>query len=147
MPDAGSVKSVKEHSSPSHGSPSESKISVARTISIHETDQTHLGVEEGLSAVASHQSIGHPISRPTTTRASTVTNDPNFEIDWEEDDPKNPINWPTWYKGLTIAAVSWGTFVVVVYSTSYTTGFSGMMDEFHVRSEPIVTLGITSYCR
>jgi len=33
----------------------------------------------------------------------------------------------------------------VVYSTSYTTGFTPMMSEFHIDSEPIVTLGVTTY--
>ena len=33
----------------------------------------------------------------------------------------------------------------VVYSTSYTTGLEPMMREFHISSEPIATLGVTTY--
>lgn len=33
----------------------------------------------------------------------------------------------------------------IIYSTSYTTGFDQMMKEFHVNSEPVVTLGVTTY--
>lgn len=57
----------------------------------------------------------------------------------------NPRNWATWYKGLIIAVVSWGTWVAVVYSTSYTTGLSEMMHDFNINSEPVVTLGVTTY--
>lgn len=71
---------------------------------------------------------------------------PDFEVDWDgDDDPMNPLNWPFWYKGLTVAFMSWSTWVVVVYSTSYTTGISQMMRDLHVSSQPVVTLGITTY--
>ena len=33
----------------------------------------------------------------------------------------------------------------VLYSTSYTTGFKAMQDEFHIKSEAIPTLGVTTY--
>lgn len=36
-------------------------------------------------------------------------------------------------------------FRVVLYSTSYTTGLPDMMRDFHISSEPLVTLGITTY--
>ena len=34
---------------------------------------------------------------------------------------------------------------VVLYSTTYTTGISQMQEEFHIESEPVVTLGVTTY--
>ena len=38
--------------------------------------------------------------------------DPSFEVGWEgPDDPDNPLNWSSWYKGLVIASLSWGTLV------------------------------------
>lgn len=74
------------------------------------------------------------------------TDQPEFEVDWGDDnDTANPRNWPLWYKGLTIGFVSWSTWVVVVYSTSYTTGMSEMMKDFNLSSEPVITLGITTY--
>jgi hypothetical protein len=45
---------------------------------------------------------------------STMTRDPSFEVDWEAEDPKNPLNWPTWYKGIVIFAISFSTLVVYV---------------------------------
>ena len=32
-----------------------------------------------------------------------------------------------------------------MYSTSYTTGLAQMQSEFHIASEPVVTLGVTTY--
>lgn len=79
------------------------------------------------------------------TTASSLNRDPSFEIDWEDEDPDNPRNWSVWYKGFIIFAISFGTLVVILYSTTYTTGISQMQHEFHVSSEPIVTLGVTTY--
>ncbi|KAA6411574.1 MAG: MFS multidrug transporter [Lasallia pustulata] len=81
-----------------------------------------------------------------TSVGTTGPTDPDFEVDWDDDDdPANPRNWPMWYKGVTIGFISWSTWVVVLYSTSYTTGLPNMMRDFHVSSEPLVTLGVTTY--
>lgn len=38
-----------------------------------------------------------PSLRRTTTNKTTSTNaDPAFEIDFDDDDPGNPQNWPMW---------------------------------------------------
>ena len=88
----------------------------------------------------------HPLSRKVTSAGTVGTNIPDFEVDWDgEDDQMNPRNWPLWYKGMTIGFMSWGTWTVVLYSTSYTTGLPQMMRDFHVSSEPLVTLGVTTY--
>lgn len=85
--------------------------------------------------------------RPTFSRnAASINTNPDFEVDWDDDhDPMNPRNWPIWYKGLTIGFISWSTWCVVVYSTSYTTGLAQMARDFHISSDPIITLGVTSY--
>jgi hypothetical protein len=41
--------------------------------------------------------------------ASTM---PGFEIDWEDNDPQNPMNWPLWYKTFIIFVISYSTFIV-----------------------------------
>ena len=97
-----------------------------------------------------HLSVLEPtFSKIAASTKTTETNrDPDFEVDWDDgDDPMNPRNWPIWYKGCTIGFVSWSTWCVVVYSTSYTSGISQMGEEFHVSSEPVVTLGVTTYCK
>lgn len=79
------------------------------------------------------------------TTASSMNRDPAFEIDWQDNDPENPRNWSVWYRGFIIFAISFGTLVVILYSTTYTTGISQMQHEFHIAQEPIVTLGVTTY--
>ncbi|KAF2842029.1 MFS general substrate transporter [Patellaria atrata CBS 101060] len=88
-----------------------------------------------------------PLTRLATGRstATNATTDPRYEVDFEEDDPKNPRNWPFWYRGIIIFLISYSTMVVVCYSTSYTSGIPGMMSSFNIRSETVVVLGITTY--
>ncbi|CZS98059.1 probable benomyl/methotrexate resistance protein [Rhynchosporium agropyri] len=84
----------------------------------------------------------------TRTGASLATigsRIPSFEVDFTEGDTDNPLNWPLWYRSLVIGAVSYSTWTVVLYSTSYTSSMPGMMKEFHVTSEPVATLGVTTY--
>lgn len=50
-----------------------------------------------------------------------------------------------WYRGVVLGTVSFATWVVVLYSTSYTSSIPGMMKEFNISSQPLATLGITVY--
>ena len=51
--------------------------------------------------------------RTTATLASTMTtHESEFEVDWEENDPGNPRQWPLWKRACTIAAMSYGTSCV-----------------------------------
>lgn len=52
------------------------------------------------------------LARRVTSVGTTGTTDPNFEVDWEEDDPQNPNNWSLKYKGMVIGFLSWNTWVV-----------------------------------
>jgi hypothetical protein len=92
--------------------------------------------------------LARPALTYTRTGASLATTGsriPSFEVDFGAEDLDDPKNWPMWYKGLTIGAVSYSTWTVVLYSTSYTTSMPGMMKDFHVSSEPVATLGVTMY--
>lgn len=84
-------------------------------------------------------------SKTGASMATTGSRIPSFEVDFTENDPEDPKNWPMSRKAWTIGAVSFATWVVVLYSTSYTTSMPGMMEEFHVSSEPVATLGVTVY--
>lgn len=102
--------------------------------------------EKALMPQISRTPEDNALLRKATTIATAGTNNPDFEVDWNgENDSMDPRNWSRWYKGLTIASMSWSTWVVVVYSTSYTTGLSEMMVDFDISSEPLVTLGVTTY--
>ncbi|KAK0101585.1 hypothetical protein ONS95_006749 [Cadophora gregata] len=82
-------------------------------------------------------------TRTGASLATTGSRLPSFEVDFADGD--NPLNWPLWYRSLVIGAVSYSTWTVVLYSTSYTSSMPGMMEEFHVTSEPVATLGVTTY--
>ena len=81
----------------------------------------------------------------TTTAGTNITLEPGYEVDFEGEDPDDPRNWPLWYKAFVIFAISYGTLMVVLYSTSYTAAIHDMMEEFDVKSEAIITLGVTTY--
>ena len=85
-------------------SPSES---LSPSISRSNQEQDH-GIEAMLTPQLSRE-VSHVLARKTT---SIKTSDPRFEIDWDgADDPANPLNWKTWYKGLVIFTLSWSTLM------------------------------------
>lgn len=96
------------------------------------TDAERTGMP--LSAIQTRTSVGSAASRP-----------PDYEVVFEPDDPENPVNWPLWYRAYTIFCVSYSTWVVVLYSTSYTATIPGVMEEYDVSSTPVATLGLTTY--
>ena len=106
----------------------------------------HEGSERVVAPDVLPLSLRPVFSNNAASIATNGTNHPDYEVDWDDEvDLQNPKNWPIWYKGFTIFAVSWSTWCIVVYSTSYTTGLAEMQTDFHISSEPVVTLGVTSY--
>ncbi|KAK1451368.1 major facilitator superfamily transporter [Colletotrichum paranaense] len=83
-------------------------------------------------------------TRTGTSIGSTASRPPDYEVVFEPDDPENPKNWPLWYRGWTIFVVSLSTWIVVLYSTSYTASIPGLVEEYH-SSRVIATLGVTTY--
>ncbi|KAK2628826.1 hypothetical protein QTJ16_001929 [Diplocarpon rosae] len=77
--------------------------------------------------------------------AATGSRLPSFEVKISPDDPEHPLNWPLWYRGMLLAAVSYSTWTVIAYSTSYISGMPGMMEEFGVTSKSVATVGVTTY--
>lgn len=125
-------------------SPSEKPLD--QTAATHNQAVNHEDPREDAAPEIFPTALKPTSSRNAASIRTTGTNNPDFEVDWDdEDDPTNPRNWPVWYKGLTIFFISWSTWCVAVYSTSYTTGIAQMQADFHISSEPVVTLGVTSY--
>ncbi|KAH8886497.1 MFS general substrate transporter [Thozetella sp. PMI_491] len=85
------------------------------------------------------------LARTTTSIGSCASRLPDFEVTFEPDDQDNPKNWPKWYRAWVIFCVSYSTWTVVLYSTSYTSSIPGLMAEFGVESTTVATLGVTSY--
>ncbi|KAI3392413.1 hypothetical protein diail_5719, partial [Diaporthe ilicicola] len=81
------------------------------------------------------------------TATSAWSRPPDFEVtlDAESRDGSNPREWSPWYQAWVILAVSYSTWVVVLYSTSYTATLPGLMAEFGEGDATVVTLGVTTY--
>jgi MFS family permease len=101
--------------------------------SIHQTLSRNAGLEDADKSLARITSV-----------ATNMTSDPAFEVDFTEDG-ENPQEWSMAKKGMIIGFMSFSTLVVVMYSTSYTSGIPGMMATFGVHSKTLVVLGITTY--
>lgn len=62
----------------------------------------------------SRSRISEPeLARRVTSIGTTGTTDPNYEVDFEdENDSANPKNWSLKYKGMAIAMLSWNTLIM-----------------------------------
>ena len=135
----GSIKSIRS-TSPSSGS-------IEQPVSVHDHAPDHGNTENKVALEVLPLPLRPVFSKNAASIGTNGTNNPDYEVDWDdENDPENPKNWSILYKGFTIFSISFSTWCVVVYSTSYTTGLAEMQHDFHIASEPVVTLGVTSYC-
>ncbi|KAI9670479.1 MAG: hypothetical protein M1817_004346 [Caeruleum heppii] len=124
---------------------SRSDESSIRTVSVHDYGESELRQTPATPGPDS-RSIRPQLSRQATSIKTCATSDPAFEVDFDgEDDRDNPRNWPLWYRGLIIGLLSFSTWVVVLYSTDYTSGMPEMMEEFGIQSTSVGTLGLTTY--
>ncbi|KAJ4387700.1 hypothetical protein N0V93_008299 [Gnomoniopsis smithogilvyi] len=106
---------------------------------------------EPLHIALSGGQYGESMSRMRTgatgaTATSTWSRPPDYEVSFDEPtDAQNPKDWPTWYRMYVIFVVSYSTWVIVLYSTSYTAAIPGLMATFNEGSEVVATLGVTTY--
>jgi len=118
----------------SHSDDSDPFEALERALTPDQETEAERAAREPVSRTRTGTSVGSAASRP-----------PEFEVSYEPDDPEDPKNWPVAYRAWVIFCVSFSTWVVVLYSTSYTASIPGLMAEYHVTSEPVVTLGVTTY--
>lgn len=90
-----------------------SENSTIESVSRNSLDIAH-NYEKALTPQISRAS--QPSLRQKVTSVGTAgTTDPNFEVDWEdEDDPANPRNWSLAYRSMMVGFLSWNTFIVSV---------------------------------
>lgn len=124
--------------------------STASSASIHSDRSDPLApLESALSHTADVRTeaerLGLANTRTGASARTTASRPVEFEVDFTDNDPDDPKNWPMWRRCATIGIVSLATWSVVLYSTSYTSSMPGMMKEFGIKSEPIATLGVTAY--
>ncbi|EXJ84919.1 hypothetical protein A1O3_05594 [Capronia epimyces CBS 606.96] len=137
---------ISQHTPPQRSSDKEPYSSIAHSASsVSRSDSDH--DDRALTEVitqTSRKAATKTVTR-VTTQGTAFTTDPRFEVDFEVDDSGDPRNYPFWYKALGIFAISWGSLVVVMYSTSYTSALGAMQKEFGVNSQTVATLGVTTY--
>ena len=115
----------------------------ASTDSLSDTDEV-LSIHQSLNRNAGLDEPDDKGMAHITTTTTNMTTDPRYELDFD-DNGENPQDWPMWRKALVIFFMSYSTLVVVMYSTSYTSGIPGMMATFGIKSKTLVVLGITTY--
>ncbi|KAJ4029007.1 hypothetical protein NW756_000011 [Fusarium oxysporum] len=81
--------------------------------------------------------VRHAIFQPQTQH-------PDFEVTLDHE-AENPKKWPAWYRLWSIFVVSSSCWVVVLYSTTYTSTIPGLMEEFDIESKTVATIGLTTY--
>ncbi|KAJ5172141.1 hypothetical protein N7492_004734 [Penicillium capsulatum] len=119
--------------------------SIAETVSSVDTQADQDALGKTLTVRPSQASDHMSLSQRVTTIPTDATADPQFEVDWDgPDDATNPKNWTLRYKAMGLLFLSWNTLIVVLYSTSYTSGVAQIGAEFG-QSKTIVTLGLTFY--
>lgn len=82
-----------------------------------------------------------------TTAGSAWSRPPDFEVTFDTDGggPSHPRDWTMRYRIWVIFCVSYSSWVIILYSTSYTAIIPGLMADFRERDETVVTLGVTTY--
>ncbi|KAG9250571.1 MFS multidrug transporter [Emericellopsis atlantica] len=94
---------------------------------------------------ADHDGQGITHTRTAASAATSIASrPPDFEVIFEDDDPENPRLWPLWYRVWVLFCLAYTGWVVVLYSTSYTSSAPGLMAEFGT-STTVTTLGMTTY--
>lgn len=87
------------------------------------------------------------LSRAHTGTTSIASHAPGFEVLFggDADSPASPRTWPLLQRAWIIFCVSFSSWVIVLYSTSYTSSLPGLMAAYHVQNESVATLGVTTY--
>lgn len=99
---------------------------------------------EPLQLAVSGGQLAH--TRTGATGTSAWSRPPEHEVSFDSpSDPLNPKEWPLWYRMWAIFVTSYSTWVVVLYSTSYTAAIPGLMTEFGEDRQDVATLGVTTY--
>ncbi|KAI0119299.1 MFS general substrate transporter [Daldinia grandis] len=77
--------------------------------------------------------------------AEKLSHDPNI-VDWDgPNDPANPLNWPTWKKGLHVAYVSLFVLFANLASTMFAPGAAELAQEFRITSSVLATFTVSIY--
>jgi len=101
--------------------------------------RTQLGYYQRLfdQGAVTPEVINHPYS-------GAGTDEDPYIVKWIPNDPRNPMEWPTWYKWVLTQLVAIATLAVAFVSSAYTGGLEKVIVEFGV-SQEVVTLGVSLF--
>jgi MFS family permease len=72
------------------------------------------------------------------------TEDDPYRIDWLDNDPRNPMEFPTWYKWMIALSMAASVLAVSLCSSAFSAGFQSLLREFGT-SLPVVTLTLSLF--
>jgi multidrug resistance protein len=72
------------------------------------------------------------------------TEDNPYAVEWIENDPRNPMLFPTWYKWVLTITMAFATLAVSLCSSAFSGGIEQLMVEFH-SSQEVATLGLSLF--
>lgn len=89
-----------------------------------------------------HSGITQDVLNHKYTGSGTES-DP-YVVRWLDGDPRNPMNFPTWWKVMAVFSTAFATLMVSLSSSAYSGSIQGVIDEFHV-SNIVATLGLSLF--
>lgn len=72
------------------------------------------------------------------------TEDDPYVVGWIENDPRNPLLFPSWYKWSSCLAMATAILAVSLCSSAFTGGLPSLIEHFHT-SEEVATLGLSLF--
>ncbi|EWZ28442.1 major facilitator superfamily domain-containing protein [Fusarium oxysporum Fo47] len=96
------------------------------------------------TAVESSHDRGSKEELDAETKANATSSDPNV-VDWQENDPENPLNWPAYKAVAHVVIISFMTLTVNLAATMFAPAASDLAKDFGITNSTVVTLAVSIY--
>lgn len=90
-----------------------------------------------------YQGVTTPAIENYDYKGSGTEEDP-YVVEWIDDDPRNPFNWPKSYKWMIVFAMAFATLAVSLCSSMFSGGIPGLIADFGTGDE-VATLGLSLF--
>jgi hypothetical protein len=72
------------------------------------------------------------------------TEEDPYRVDWLKNDPRNPMEFPTWYKWMVTLSMAGAVLGVSLCSSAFSSGFASLLGEFG-GSQEVATLSLSLF--
>ncbi|KAF5532865.1 hypothetical protein FMEXI_12186 [Fusarium mexicanum] len=96
------------------------------------------------TAVESSHERGSKEDLDAESKANATSSDPNV-VDWQENDPENPLNWPAFKAVAHIVIISFMTLTVNLAATMFAPAAADLPKDFGITNATVVTLTVSIY--